>query len=102
MELDDNLKHLMKDLGAAINDSLTDSEPISEAIANIKSAGYDVFLILEATIGFNRREDLTQDQEDIVEQNISTDFTPSDSQFFKSLRISLSSPETGTDSSSLI
>src|ERR687888_244665 len=52
MQLDDNLKQLMKELGAAINDALSDSEEISEAIQNVRNAGYDVFLVLEATIGF--------------------------------------------------
>ena len=55
MQLDDNLKQLMKELGAAINDALSDSEDISEAIQNVRNAGYDVFLVLEATIGFNKR-----------------------------------------------
>ena len=32
MQLDDNLKQLMKELGAAINDALSESEEISEAI----------------------------------------------------------------------
>ena len=52
LQLDDNLKQLMKELGAAINDALSDSEEISEAIQNVRNAGYDVFLVLEATIGF--------------------------------------------------
>jgi len=53
MQLDENLKQLMKELGAAINDALSESEDISEAIQNVRNAGYDVFLVLEATIGFN-------------------------------------------------
>ena len=48
---------LMQELGNAINDSLSDSDRIAEAIGEIKQAGYDVFLVLEATIGFNKRED---------------------------------------------
>src|SRR5438309_9093370 len=55
LQLDDNLKQLMKELGAAINDALSESEDISEAIQNVRNAGYDVFLVLEATIGFNKR-----------------------------------------------
>ena len=55
MQMDDNLKQLMKELGAAINDALSESEDISEAIQNVRNAGYDVFLVLEATIGFNKR-----------------------------------------------
>src|SRR5580765_3872886 len=55
--LDDRLKDLMKELGEAINESLSDSDRIAAAIGEIKRAGYDVFLVLEATIGFNKRED---------------------------------------------
>lgn len=47
----------MQELGNAINESLSDSDRIAEAIGEIKRAGYDVFLVLEATIGFNKRED---------------------------------------------
>jgi hypothetical protein len=55
--LDDRLKELMTELGNAINESLSDSDRIAGAIGEIKRAGYDVFLVLEATIGFNKRED---------------------------------------------
>ena len=47
----------MQDLGNAINESLSDSDRIAEAIGEIKRAGYDVFLVLEATIGFNKRSE---------------------------------------------
>jgi len=55
MQMDESLKQLMTQLGAAINDVLKDSEAISKAIQDIRDAGYDVFLVLEATIGFNKR-----------------------------------------------
>lgn len=55
--LDDRLKDLMQELGNAINESLSDSDRIAGAIGEIKRAGYDVFLVLEATIGFNKREE---------------------------------------------
>jgi hypothetical protein len=47
----------MQELGSAINESLSDSDRIAAAIGEIKRNGYDVFLVLEATIGFNKRED---------------------------------------------
>ena len=46
----------MKELGEAINQSISDSDEIAEVISRIKAGGYDVFLVLEATIGFNQRE----------------------------------------------
>src|ERR1041384_1347543 len=64
--VDEPLKHLMQELGNAINDSLSESDRIAEAIGEIKRAGYDVFLVLEATIGFNRRDE-NQDEEEPTE-----------------------------------
>ena len=55
--MEERLKTLMQDLGNAINESLSDSDRIAAAIGEIKRAGYDVFLVLEATIGFNKREE---------------------------------------------
>jgi hypothetical protein len=57
VSVEEPLKHLMQELGNAINDSLSESDRIAEAIGEIKKAGYDVFLVLEATIGFNRRDE---------------------------------------------
>ena len=62
--MEEPLKHLMQELGNAINDSLSESDRIAEAIGEIKRAGYDVFLVLEATIGFNRRDENAEDEDD--------------------------------------
>ncbi len=92
MELDDNLKQLTKDLGTAINESLSNSEHISAAIASIKDAGYDVFLVLEATIGFNKRSGEAETplpQVPVGELNL----TSQDTRFLKSLKISITGSE---------
>lgn len=65
--MDEPLKRLMQELGNAINDSLSESDRIAEAIGEIKRAGYDVFLVLEATIGFNRRDENSDDEEEEIE-----------------------------------
>ena len=64
--MDDRLKELMQELGNAINESLSDSDRIAAAIGEIKRAGYDVFLVLEATIGFNKRDE-SEDEDSEVE-----------------------------------
>jgi hypothetical protein len=87
----------MQDLGNAINESLSDSERIAEAIGEIKSAGYDVFLVLEATIGFNKREggeEASEDDSETVEPHEVTTagrvrFTTQDQRFLKALRITV-------------
>jgi hypothetical protein len=67
--VDEPLKNLMQELGNAINDSLSESDRIAEAIGEIKRAGYDVFLVLEATIGFNKRdEEEAEDAEDVASE----------------------------------
>lgn len=90
--IDDNLKELMKELGTAINDTLSNSERINEAIAKIRQAGYDVFLVLEATIGFNKRPEGTS-ADATLEQEADGDtklrITSQDVKFLKSLKISI-------------
>lgn len=53
----------MNELGDAINNSLSESESIARIMARLKDEGYDVFLALQATIGFNRREDEDRDEQ---------------------------------------
>jgi hypothetical protein len=71
--LEEKLKDLMQELGNAINESLSDSDRIAAAIGEIKRAGYDVFLVLEATIGFNKRDENAEDSED---SEVETDAEP--------------------------
>src|SRR5438105_15144596 len=91
MQMDDNLKQLMKELGAAINDALSESEDISEAIQNVRNAGYDVFLVLEATIGFNRRTkgDGNEESGDLKSGQMKLKVTAQDLKFLRSLKISV-------------
>jgi hypothetical protein len=64
--VDQQLKQRMKELGEAINNSLSDSAPISEAVARIKEDGYDIFLTLEATIGINKRGEKTSNEASVI------------------------------------
>ena len=87
----------MKELGTAINDTLSNSDRISDAITRIRSAGYDVFLVLEATIGFNKRQEQTSDELDDSQEpagEARLDITTQDVKFLKSLKISIDEKET--------
>ena len=84
----------MKELGEAINESLSDSEQIAEVIARMKADGYDVFLVLEATIGFNKRDEQESSRPALVNsRKVDPDFkmNQQDVKFLKSLRISIDS-----------
>jgi hypothetical protein len=97
--VEEPLKHLMQELGNAINDSLSESDRIAEAIGEIKRAGYDVFLVLEATIGFNRRGDGEEDESEeaeVTEEPKRTfeatgkiKFTSQDHRFLRALKIAV-------------
>lgn len=73
--MDDQLKDLMQELGNAINESLSDSDRIAAAIGEIKRAGYDVFLVLEATIGFNKRGE-EGEEESASEEHVGMEAPP--------------------------
>lgn len=86
--MDDELKELMKELGEAINHSVAESDEISEVMSRIKAGGYDVFLVLEATIGFNQREGASKPAP--PNEYTSTgelEITSQDLKFLRSLRI---------------
>jgi hypothetical protein len=95
-EQDQRFKDLMQELGNAINESLWDSDKIAAAIGEIRRAGYDVFLVLEATIGFNKRELDEESGEVPLEPNKevpqteppTTKWTNQDKKFFRALKIS--------------
>lgn len=88
--MDDHLKELMQQLGNAINESLSDSENIAEVIGEIKRSGYDVFLVLEATIGFNKRPGEEPGASvGRTTTNTEIDFTAQDQAFLKALKITV-------------
>ncbi len=83
-----HLRELIQQLGEAIHDSVLESEQIAGVVQNIRQHGFDVMLMLEATIGLN---DVSESPE--AEANPSTEggypFTSHDLNFLKSLRISV-------------
>ena len=78
MQLDDNLKNLLRELGHAINDTVSESERITGAIAGVRAHGYDIVLKLDATIGLAKRD---------AAGNEDTRITTQDRRFLESLRI---------------
>jgi cell division GTPase FtsZ len=89
--VDKRLKNMMKELGDAINNSLFDSDEIAEVISRIKAGGYDVFVVLEATIGFNQHNDDEDQTASDETEHASAEFemTSQDLKFLRSLRISV-------------
>ena len=82
----------MKELGEAINESLADSEQIADVVSKIKEGGYDIFLVLEATIGVSKQGEKPTDKTSLVttlSSNPELKISDQDLKFLKSLRIKI-------------
>jgi len=91
--LNQKVKHLIQKLGEAIHESVSESEDIAGVVKNIREQGFDVLLMLEATIGLNEVEDEVDDVAELPDEAAEGRFTRNDLTFLKSLRISLPDEE---------
>ncbi len=85
--MDQKLKRFTEELGAAINESFFESERIAEIIAEMKAEGYDVCLVVNATVGLKSREEAPAGQLGRISGKI--EFDRDDIRFLKSLHIRL-------------
>jgi hypothetical protein len=90
------LRELIHQLGEAIHESVIESEQIAGVVQDIRKYGFDVLLMLEATIGLN--EVAAKDGSD-ADSDLETDeegpFTQNDLHFLRSLRISIEGEDEG-------
>jgi hypothetical protein len=87
--LNQKVKNLIKKLGEAIHESVSESEDIAVVVKNIREQGFDVLLMLEATIGLNEVTEDSAETADATVEVTQGPFTSHDLNFLKSLRISL-------------
>ena len=84
------LRELIQQLGEAIHESVVESDQIANVVQDIRKHGFDVLLMLEATIGLNEAAKAPQAAELEGESDGNGEpFTPNDLHFLKSLRISV-------------
>jgi hypothetical protein len=85
------LRELIQQLGEAIHESVIESEQIAGVVQDIRRHGFDVLLMLEATIGLN--EVSSKESEEAEAGNEAnadgSAFTKNDVNFLRSLRISV-------------
>ena len=86
MQMDQKFKRLLQNLGQAVNEAVAENEGIAKAIQKIQDAGYDVFLVLEATIGFNKSKPMETPPSAPVDP---LKVTSADLKFLRSLKISV-------------
>jgi hypothetical protein len=97
------LRELIQQLGEAIHESVIESEQIAGVVQDIRKHGFDVLLMLEATIGLNEvaaKEAESAAAGDGSEEGEPTGaFTSNDLHFLRSLRISVEGEEEGASES---
>jgi len=86
--LTSRLRELIQQLGEAIHESVIESEQIAGVVQDIRKHGFDVLLMLEATIGLN---EVTKDGESGEEEGVEGEapFSQNDREWLRSLRISV-------------
>ena len=87
--MNQKVKNLIQKLGEAIHESVSESENIAGVVKNIRDQGFDVMLMLEATIGLNQLEEESGEAGETSRPDPLATFTRHDLTFLKSLRISL-------------
>jgi ABC-type phosphonate transport system ATPase subunit len=55
MEINDHLREMLKELGQAINESISGSGRVHDSIQRIRDEGYNLYMMLDAKVGVNRR-----------------------------------------------
>ena len=96
------LRELIQQLGEAIHESVIESEQIAGVVQDIRKHGFDVLLMLEATIGLNEvtaREAESAGANGTEDGAPAGEFTPNDLHFLRSLRISVEGEEEGASAS---
>lgn len=92
--MNQRLRNLIQQLGEAIHESVSESEQISEVVDDIRRQGFDVLLMLEATVGLNEveKQPTARTKAKSTRKRGTGDekhFTAQDVHFLRSLRISV-------------
>jgi hypothetical protein len=95
----EDLKRMVQEIGTILQRTLAESPQISHCLNRVRSEGYDVSLVLEATIGFTRTG--TKDPAETSSFDVRLErpepaplkMTPLDKKFLRSLKITVEENE---------
>jgi len=66
MAVDEKIKQLLRELGSAINESISGSDDVNKQIQKIRDEGYNLYVVLDATIGLNRPGDNPEPSAEVI------------------------------------
>ncbi len=97
--MEEELQQMIQELGDAINASLSDSDRFATVMQDMEQAGYDVYVVLEASIGFRRKDEPSEIEtrgaeirvasQPKAESNGRIEINAADQEFLKALKISV-------------
>lgn len=87
MEINDEAKQIVEELGAAINSAVEQSSEVSDAIGRLRDVGYELELTLRLEIGL-RQLDQEGAQEDVL-----LDLTDDDMRTLRRMKIRIDDAE---------
>jgi hypothetical protein len=95
--LEKELKDLVEQLGSAIDETIAESGRIGEIVNEMEQAGYDLTLVLEATMRFTPKGQGPEEEESremVVDSSVCGltatarfDLTPQDEEFLQALKV---------------
>ena len=93
--MNQKVKKLIQKLGETIHETVSESEDIAGVVKNIREQGFDVLLMLEATIGLNEVEADDEESIEVGDEAVAGPFSQNDLSFLKQLRISVTEELSG-------
>jgi hypothetical protein len=87
LEIDDDAKEIVREIGTAINESVENSPKVAEAIERLRDAGYEMELTLRLEIGLRPNSDGDSDDE------ASLELTDEDMQILQRMKIRIDPEE---------
>ncbi len=90
MELNDEAKQIVQDLGAAINAAVENSSRVAETIERLRDAGYEMELTLRLEIGLRPYE---QKIEEMLDGDAALDLTDEDKRTLRRMKIRIDTEE---------
>jgi len=83
MEIDDDAKEIVREIGTAINESVENSTKVAEAIERLREAGYEMELTLRLEIGLRPHAG----DEEGISDGTSLELTEEDLQVLQKMKI---------------
>jgi uncharacterized protein (UPF0335 family) len=85
LDINDDAKELVQQLGDAINAAVEGSTQVADSIAELRGAGYDVELVLKLEIGLRERDE--DEEDDPNDASAALELTDEDRRTLRSMKI---------------